>query len=81
MLNLVALKYDGRAVTGQSDTEGDAFLTLKRWMNDPFYTDGKPMARFFIGDIHGVREFTSHEVRAYASMSKHVKEQFGEVRS
>ncbi len=70
MKNVLAITHDGRAITTQTMTEGEAFIRLATWAGDIFYTNGRPLARFFVGDDNGLGEYSAEDVRALAAQAR-----------
>lgn len=63
MYNVLAVTFDGRPISTQTDTSEKAFQILARWAKDNLFPNGKPLARFFIGvESEGVEEYTEEEI-------------------
>jgi hypothetical protein len=67
-INYVAIRKDGRTITGQKDSLYDAATELRKMLNDSFYSSqSNPIKKVFLSDGESLMEYLPSEIEDTAN--------------
>lgn len=67
-INYVAIRKDGRTITGQTGTFYEAAAELRKMLNDAFYNSpSHPIKKVFLSDGDGLMEYVPSEIEDTAN--------------